>query len=87
MAAFSVGDQAREMEAKLDLADARREVARLPAEQSAVPLLISVEGASYKEAAEIHRAIAASVRDLGEAGRDFDFGWGPLQSDGNCSRR
>lgn len=53
MAAFPGGDQAREMEAKLDLAAARREVAKLPAEQRAVLLLVSVEGASYKDAAEI----------------------------------
>ncbi|MGH6880338.1 RNA polymerase sigma factor [Hypericibacter sp.] len=53
MASFPGGDQAREMEAKLGLAEARREVAKLPAEQRAVLLLVSVEGASYKEAAEI----------------------------------
>jgi len=53
MAAFPGGDQAREMEAKLGLAEARRVVAKLPAEQRAVLLLVSVEGASYKEAAEI----------------------------------
>jgi RNA polymerase sigma-70 factor (ECF subfamily) len=53
MAAFPGGDQAREMEAKLGFAEVRREVAKLPAEQRTVLLLISVEGASYKEAAEI----------------------------------
>jgi len=53
MAAIPGGDQAREMEAKLELAAARREIAKLPAEQRAVLLLVSVEGASYKDAAEI----------------------------------
>jgi RNA polymerase sigma-70 factor (ECF subfamily) len=53
MAAIPGGDQAREMEAKLGLAAVRREVAKLPAEQRAVLLLVSIEGASYKDAAEI----------------------------------
>jgi RNA polymerase sigma-70 factor (ECF subfamily) len=53
MAAIPGGDQAREMEAKLGLAAVRREIAKLPAEQRAVLLLVSVEGASYKDAAEI----------------------------------
>jgi len=53
MATIPGGDQAHEMEAKLGLAAARREIAKLPAEQRAVLLLVSVEGASYKDAAEI----------------------------------
>ena len=53
MAAIPGGDQAREMEAKLGLAAVRREVAKLPAEQRTVLLLVSIEGASYKDAAEI----------------------------------
>ena len=53
MAAIPGGDQAREMEAKLGLVAVRREIAKLPAEQRAVLLLVSVEGASYKDAAEI----------------------------------
>jgi RNA polymerase sigma-70 factor (ECF subfamily) len=53
MAAVPGGDQAREMEARLGLADVRREVGRLPAEQRSVLLLVSVEGLSYKQAAEI----------------------------------
>jgi RNA polymerase sigma-70 factor (ECF subfamily) len=53
MAAVPGGDHAREMEARLGLAAVRREIAKLPAEQRAVLLLVSVEGASYKEAAEI----------------------------------
>jgi hypothetical protein len=43
------------------------------------------EGGTADEAA-MHRAIAASARDLGPAGHDPDFGWGLLQSDGNCGR-
>ena len=39
------------------------------------------------DAAAMHRAIAVTARDLGPAGRDPDFGWGLLQSDGNCGRR
>jgi RNA polymerase sigma-70 factor (ECF subfamily) len=47
------GDASREVEARLELAAVRRHVARLPEEQRAVLLLVSVEGASYREAAEI----------------------------------
>lgn len=36
------------------------------------------------DAAAMHRALAASSRDLGPPGRDPDFGWGLLQSDGSC---
>jgi hypothetical protein len=39
------------------------------------------------DAAAMHRAIAATARDLGPAGHDPDFGWGLLQSDGQCGRR
>lgn len=53
MAAIPGGDQARVIEARLGLAEVRREVGRLPAEQRSVLLLVSVEGLSYKQAAEV----------------------------------
>ena len=46
-------DVASEIEARLDLATTRRAVAKLPAEQRAVLLLVCVEGLSYRETAEI----------------------------------
>ncbi len=53
MEALATADAAREMEQRLDLADVRREVARLPEDQRAVLLLVSVEGCGYRQAAEI----------------------------------
>jgi len=53
LAERSVGDAAREQEARLALGEVRREVAKLPPEQRAVLMLVTVEGVSYKEAAEI----------------------------------
>ena len=53
LAARSVGDAAREQEARLALGEVRREVAKLPPEQCAVLMLVTVEGVSYREAAEI----------------------------------
>jgi RNA polymerase sigma-70 factor (ECF subfamily) len=46
-------DAVREMDKRLDLADVRRLVAGLPEDQRTVLLLVSVEGVSYKEAAEV----------------------------------
>jgi RNA polymerase sigma-70 factor (ECF subfamily) len=45
-------DAVREMTARLELAEVRHHVARLPDDQRAVLLLTAVEGLSYKEAAE-----------------------------------
>lgn len=53
LAERSVGDAVREQEARLTLAAVRREVAKLPEDQRAVLMLVSVEGVSYKEASEI----------------------------------
>jgi RNA polymerase sigma-70 factor, ECF subfamily len=53
LAEYSGGDSAREMEARLHLAEVRRAIDRLPAEQRVVLLLVTVEGVAYKEAAEI----------------------------------
>jgi len=47
------GNLSRETEARLMLAKVQGAMSRLPDEQRAVLLLISVEGVSYKEAAEI----------------------------------
>lgn len=46
-------DGERRVEARLTLDEVRRTVARLPDDQRIVLLLVSVEGATYKEAAEI----------------------------------
>lgn len=43
----------RSIEARLALAEVRRAVDRLPAEQRNVLMLVTVEGLSYKEAAEV----------------------------------
>lgn len=53
LAERAVGDAARENDARIALGEVRREVAKLPPEQRAVLMLVSVEGVSYKEAAEI----------------------------------
>jgi len=50
---YAGGDAEREAEARLHLVEVRRAIARLPAEQRAVLLLVSVEGVAYKQAAEI----------------------------------
>ena len=47
------GDATQEMESRLHLAEVRRAIARLPAEQRIVLLLVTVEGVAYREAAEI----------------------------------
>lgn len=46
------GDAQRELEARLDLARVRRLIAALPDEQRLVLVLVTVEGFSYKDAAE-----------------------------------
>jgi RNA polymerase sigma-70 factor (ECF subfamily) len=43
----------RSVEARLALSEVRRAVDRLPAEQRSVLMLVTVEGLSYKEAAEV----------------------------------
>jgi len=43
----------RRVEARLALAEVRRAVARLPTDQRATLMLVTVEGLSYKEAAEV----------------------------------
>jgi RNA polymerase sigma-70 factor, ECF subfamily len=43
----------RSVEARLALAEVRRAVDRLPADQRSVLMLVTVEGLSYKEAAEV----------------------------------
>jgi len=47
------GDAAAESEARLTLAEVRRAIARLPEDQRAVLLLVTVEGVAYREAARI----------------------------------
>ena len=48
-----VGDAERELESRLFLAEVRRVVAALPAEQRAVLAVVCVEGLSYREAAQV----------------------------------
>ncbi|MGH6933202.1 MAG: RNA polymerase sigma factor [Dongiaceae bacterium] len=50
---LATGDAEREMMARLELAQVRRQVALLPEDQRVVLLLTAVEGRSYKEAAAI----------------------------------
>jgi RNA polymerase sigma-70 factor (ECF subfamily) len=47
------GDAVSSIEARLDLAAARRAVAKLPADQRTVLLLVCVEGLSYRETADV----------------------------------
>ncbi len=51
--AMAGGDAESEAAMRLDLATVRRRMARLPPDQRAVLLLISVEGLSYKDAAAV----------------------------------
>jgi RNA polymerase sigma-70 factor (ECF subfamily) len=53
LAERSVGDAVREQEARLAMTAVRREIAKLPEDQRAVLMLVTVEGVSYKEASEI----------------------------------
>jgi RNA polymerase sigma-70 factor (ECF subfamily) len=55
------GDARPELEHRLELAEVRRQVAALPEEQRAVLLLVCVEGASYREAADILRIPIGTV--------------------------
>jgi len=48
-----VSDAEREIEGRLFLAEVRRAVAALPAEQRAVLAVVCVEGLSYREAAQV----------------------------------
>ena len=48
-----VGDAEREIEGRLFLAEVRRAVAELPAEQRSVLAVVCVEGLSYREAAAV----------------------------------
>ena len=54
-------DGERDAHARLDLADVRRLVAKLPPEQRAALMLIAVDGATYAEAAEILGVPAGTV--------------------------
>jgi RNA polymerase sigma-70 factor (ECF subfamily) len=54
-------DGERDAHARLDLADVRRLVAKLPPEQRAALMLVAVDGATYKEAAGILGVPAGTV--------------------------
>ena len=54
-------DGERDAEAKLALADVRRLVAALPAEQRAALMLVAVDGMSYADAAEVLRVPPGTV--------------------------
>jgi RNA polymerase sigma-70 factor (ECF subfamily) len=50
---FPGGNAAEEMESRLTLKAVRREIAKLPEDQRVVMMLVTVEGVSYKDAAQI----------------------------------
>jgi RNA polymerase sigma-70 factor (ECF subfamily) len=50
---FGTDETARRVEARLALSEVRQAVALLPPEQRATLMLVTVEGLSYKEAAEV----------------------------------
>lgn len=54
-------ESVRRADARLALAEVRRAVSRLPVEQRTVLLLVTVEGLSYKEAAEVARIPVGTV--------------------------
>ena len=54
-------DGERDAEAKLALADVRRLVAALPAEQRSALMLVAVDGMSYADAAEVLRVPPGTV--------------------------
>lgn len=51
----------RRVEARIALAEVRRAVSRLPVEQRTALLLVTVEGMSYKEAAEIAKVPVGTI--------------------------
>ena len=51
----------RRVEARLALGEVRRAVDRLPPDQRAVLLLVTVEGLSYKEAADVARVPVGTI--------------------------
>jgi RNA polymerase sigma-70 factor (ECF subfamily) len=51
----------RRVEARLALAEVRRAVSRLPVDQRAALLLVTVEGLSYKEAAEVAQVPVGTI--------------------------
>ena len=53
LASIPANDMARAVEARLELAAVRSAIDTLPAEQRAVLMLVTVEGQSYRNAAEI----------------------------------
>jgi RNA polymerase sigma-70 factor (ECF subfamily) len=58
---FGSDEPVRRAEARLALEEVRRAAARLPAEQRAALMLVTVEGFSYKEAAEIAQVPVGTI--------------------------
>jgi RNA polymerase sigma-70 factor (ECF subfamily) len=58
---FGSDEPVRRVEARLALEEVRRAAARLPAEQRAALMLVTVEGFSYKEAAEIAQVPVGTI--------------------------
>jgi RNA polymerase sigma-70 factor (ECF subfamily) len=54
-------DAMRRVEARIALAEVRRAVSRLPIEQRTALLLVTVEGMSYKEAAEVAKVPVGTI--------------------------
>jgi len=57
----STDESVRRAEARLQLADVQRAVTRLPEEQRTVIMLVTVEGLSYKEAADVLRVPVGTI--------------------------
>ena len=58
---FGSDEPVRRVEARLALEEVRRAAARLPADQRAALMLVTVEGFSYKEAAEIAQVPVGTI--------------------------
>jgi RNA polymerase sigma-70 factor (ECF subfamily) len=54
-------ESVRRADARLALAEVRRAVSRLPVEQRTVLMLVTVEGLSYKEAAEVAKVPVGTI--------------------------
>jgi RNA polymerase sigma-70 factor (ECF subfamily) len=58
---YGSDESMRRADARLALAEARRAVSRLPVEQRTALLLVTVEGLSYKEAAEVAKVPVGTI--------------------------
>ena len=61
MERLGTDEPSRRAHARLELAEVRRAVARLPEEQKRALMLVTVEGLSYKEAAEVENVPIGTI--------------------------